>query len=91
MALRWQWAAEVQRAVKQAQGAAAGRMQQNVGARAFSLISRQALSTLLCVRAHGSDVKTEDYALTMCSWVTWTGAPSPDVARVENLSASQRP
>ncbi|KAM7238165.1 hypothetical protein CapIbe_011123 [Capra ibex] len=80
-------AAEVRRAVKQARRAAAGRTQQDVGTRAFSLIGRQALSTLVCVRAHGSEVRTEDHALTVLSWVTWTGTPSPDGARVENLPA----
>ncbi|XDC78992.1 hypothetical protein R6Z07F_010165 [Ovis aries] len=80
-------AAEVRRAVRQARRAAAGRTQQDVGSRALSLTGRQALSTLVCVRAHGSDVRTEDDALTVLSWATWTGVPSPDVARVENLPA----
>uniref|UniRef100_A0A4W2C1A0 Cytochrome c oxidase subunit 4 n=1 Tax=Bos indicus x Bos taurus TaxID=30522 RepID=A0A4W2C1A0_BOBOX len=42
----------------------------------------------VCVRAHGSVVKSEDYALP--SYVDRRDYPLPDVAHVKNLSASQK-
>ena len=56
--------------------------------RVFSLIGRRAISTSVCVRAHGSVVKSEDYALP--SYVDRRDYPLPDVAHVKNLSASQK-
>ncbi|XP_040109915.1 cytochrome c oxidase subunit 4 isoform 1, mitochondrial [Oryx dammah] len=56
--------------------------------RVFSLIGRRAISTSVCVRAHGSVVKSEDFALP--SYVDRRDYPLPDVAHVKNLSASQK-
>ncbi|KAF5919257.1 hypothetical protein HPG69_003897 [Diceros bicornis minor] len=46
------------------------------------------MSTSVCVRAHGSVVKSEDCALPNC--VDRRDYPLPDVAHVKNLSASQK-
>uniref|UniRef100_A0A8C0SJR3 Cytochrome c oxidase subunit 4 n=1 Tax=Canis lupus familiaris TaxID=9615 RepID=A0A8C0SJR3_CANLF len=56
--------------------------------RVFSLIGKRAFSTSVCVRAHGSVVKSEDFALP--SYVDRRDYPLPDVAHVKNLSASQK-
>ncbi|XP_044773201.1 cytochrome c oxidase subunit 4 isoform 1, mitochondrial-like isoform X2 [Neomonachus schauinslandi] len=56
--------------------------------RVFSLIGKRAVSTSVCVRAHGSIMKSEDYALP--SYVDQRDYPLPDVAHVKNLSASQK-
>uniref|UniRef100_A0A8D1VGK3 Cytochrome c oxidase subunit 4 n=1 Tax=Sus scrofa TaxID=9823 RepID=A0A8D1VGK3_PIG len=56
--------------------------------RVFNLIGRRAISTSVCVRAHGSVVKSEDYALPV--YVDRRDYPLPDVAHVKNLSASQK-
>ncbi|XP_051025264.1 cytochrome c oxidase subunit 4 isoform 1, mitochondrial [Acomys russatus] len=56
--------------------------------RALSLIGRRAISTSVCVRAHGSVVKSEDYALP--TYVDRRDYPLPDVAHVKLLSASQK-
>ncbi|KAM4833815.1 cytochrome c oxidase subunit 4 isoform 1, mitochondrial isoform 1-T3 [Thomomys bottae] len=56
--------------------------------RALSLIGRRMVSTSVCVRAHGSVVKSEDYALP--SYVDRRDYPLPDVAHVRELSASQK-
>ena len=56
--------------------------------RVFSLIGRRAISTSVCVRAHGSVVKSEDYALP--GYVDRRDYPLPDVAHIKNLSAGQK-
>ncbi|XP_021552257.1 cytochrome c oxidase subunit 4 isoform 1, mitochondrial-like isoform X1 [Neomonachus schauinslandi] len=56
--------------------------------RVFSLIGKRAVSTSVCVRAHGSIVKSEDCALP--SYIDRHDYPLPDVAHVKNLSASQK-
>ncbi|XP_008514976.1 cytochrome c oxidase subunit 4 isoform 1, mitochondrial [Equus quagga] len=56
--------------------------------RVFSLIGKRAISTSVCVRAHGSVVKSEDFALP--SYVDRRDYPLPDVAHVKSLSASQK-
>ncbi|XP_069925990.1 cytochrome c oxidase subunit 4 isoform 1, mitochondrial-like [Oryctolagus cuniculus] len=56
--------------------------------RVLSLVGRWAISTSVCVRAHGSVVKSEDYALP--SYVDWRDYPLPDMAHVKQLSASQK-
>ncbi|XP_004704576.1 cytochrome c oxidase subunit 4 isoform 1, mitochondrial [Echinops telfairi] len=56
--------------------------------RVISLIGKRALSTSACVRAHGSVVKSEDYALP--SYSDQRGYPLPDVAHVQSLSAQQK-
>uniref|UniRef100_A0A2K5E0U7 Cytochrome c oxidase subunit 4 isoform 1, mitochondrial n=1 Tax=Aotus nancymaae TaxID=37293 RepID=A0A2K5E0U7_AOTNA len=54
----------------------------------FSLVGKRAISTSVCVRAHGSVVKSEDYVLP--SNVDWRDYPLPDVAHVRHLSARQK-
>ncbi|KAM5294689.1 cytochrome c oxidase subunit 4 isoform 1, mitochondrial-like [Glossophaga mutica] len=56
--------------------------------RVFSLIGKRAISTLVCVQAHGGVVKSEDLALP--SYVNRRDYPLLDVAHVKNLSASQK-
>ncbi|XP_048210959.1 cytochrome c oxidase subunit 4 isoform 1, mitochondrial [Perognathus longimembris pacificus] len=56
--------------------------------RALSLIGKRAISTSVCVRAHGSVVKSEDYALPI--YVDRRDYPLPDIAHVRQLSASQK-
>ncbi|XP_003461071.1 cytochrome c oxidase subunit 4 isoform 1, mitochondrial [Cavia porcellus] len=56
--------------------------------RVISLIGKRAISTSVCVRAHGSVVKSEDYALP--SYVDRRDYPLPDVAHVKQLSAGQQ-
>uniref|UniRef100_A0A5F9CAY2 Cytochrome c oxidase subunit 4 isoform 1, mitochondrial n=1 Tax=Oryctolagus cuniculus TaxID=9986 RepID=A0A5F9CAY2_RABIT len=56
--------------------------------RVLSLVGRWAISTSVCMRAHGRVVKSEDYALP--SYVDWRDYPLPDMAHVKQLSASQK-
>ncbi|KAL2762066.1 cytochrome c oxidase subunit 4 isoform 1, mitochondrial isoform 2 precursor [Daubentonia madagascariensis] len=56
--------------------------------RVLSLVGKRALSTSVCVRAHGSVVQSDDYALP--SYVDRRDYPLPDVAHVKHLSASQK-
>uniref|UniRef100_A0A8D2DZW9 Cytochrome c oxidase subunit 4 n=1 Tax=Sciurus vulgaris TaxID=55149 RepID=A0A8D2DZW9_SCIVU len=56
--------------------------------RVFSLIGKRAISTSVCARAHGSVVKSDDFALP--SYVDRRDYPLPDVAHVRQLSASQK-
>ncbi|KAL4696466.1 hypothetical protein H8957_017843, partial [Semnopithecus entellus] len=44
-----------------------------------------AISTSVCVRAHESVVKSEDFSLP--TYVDWRDYPLPDVAHVKHLSA----
>ncbi|XP_004584127.2 cytochrome c oxidase subunit 4 isoform 1, mitochondrial [Ochotona princeps] len=59
-----------------------------LASRVFGLIGRRAVSTSVCLRAHGSVVKSEDYALP--SYVDRRDYPLPDVAHVKQLSAGQK-
>ncbi|XP_025705929.1 cytochrome c oxidase subunit 4 isoform 1, mitochondrial-like isoform X1 [Callorhinus ursinus] len=56
--------------------------------RVFSLSSKWAVSTSVCVQAHGSVLKSEDYALP--SDDDRRDYPLPYVAPIKNLSASQK-
>uniref|UniRef100_A0A2K6R164 Cytochrome c oxidase subunit 4 n=1 Tax=Rhinopithecus roxellana TaxID=61622 RepID=A0A2K6R164_RHIRO len=46
------------------------------------------ISTSVCVQAHESVVKSEDFSLP--TYVDWRDYPLPDVAHVKHLSASQK-
>ncbi|XP_055992977.1 cytochrome c oxidase subunit 4 isoform 1, mitochondrial [Sorex fumeus] len=59
-----------------------------LASRALGLVGRRALSTSMRLRAHGSVVKSDDYALPI--YVDRRDYPLPDVAHVKSLSASQK-
>uniref|UniRef100_A0A2K5PG35 Cytochrome c oxidase subunit 4 isoform 1, mitochondrial n=1 Tax=Cebus imitator TaxID=2715852 RepID=A0A2K5PG35_CEBIM len=54
----------------------------------FSLVGKRAISTSVCVQAHGSVVKSEDYLLP--AYRDWRDYPLQDVAHIKHLSASQK-
>ncbi|KAM9192410.1 cytochrome c oxidase subunit 4 isoform 1, mitochondrial [Dugong dugon] len=56
--------------------------------RVFSLVGKRAFSASVCVRAHGSVVKSEEFSLP--AYVNRRDYPLPDVAHVKNLSAQQK-
>lgn len=49
-------------------------------------LNKWAISTSVCVGAHGSNMKSEDYALL--SYVNWCDYPLPNVVHIKNLSDS---